>query len=203
MRNHIPCLVHIIQLALGAFMSSLGVNGPTKTYEAHERDQQFGENERTVIGNSQRLWKEGNARIHKVSAMRPGLAEIIVKVRIWSNFDSRETDLDIALNACCIDYTVTWPSKRVHWQSKSQSPNCSTAKYGCENTMEFETGVAWVKLPVTRILTWVAEASKIQWLPATLHSTVHMDNCEVCHRCFKAIPTLDPLDVWMAYGYSA
>jgi len=58
-------------------MSSLGVNGRTKSWEAHERDQQFGENESIDIGKSQILRKEGNARINKVSAMRPGLAKII------------------------------------------------------------------------------------------------------------------------------
>jgi hypothetical protein len=74
LRNHIPCMAHVIQLALGAFMSSLGGKGRTKSWEAHERDQQFGENESIEIGKSQRLHKEGNARIDKVSAMRPGLA---------------------------------------------------------------------------------------------------------------------------------
>jgi len=82
LRNHIPCIAHVIQLALGAFMSSLGVKGRTKSWEAHERDQQFGENESIDIGKSQRLRKEGNARINKVSAMKPGLAKIIEKVRI-------------------------------------------------------------------------------------------------------------------------
>jgi len=81
-RNHIPCMAHVIQLALGAFMSSLGVKGCTKSWEAHEHDQQFGENESIDIGKSQRLRKEGNARINKVSAMKPGLAKIIEKVRI-------------------------------------------------------------------------------------------------------------------------
>jgi len=52
LRNHIPCMAHVIQLALGAFMSSLGVKGPTKSWEAHERDQQFGENESIDIGKS-------------------------------------------------------------------------------------------------------------------------------------------------------
>ena len=80
--NHIPCMAHIIQLASGAFMSSLSVKGRTKSWEAHERDQQFGENESIDIGKSQRLRKEGNARINKVSAMKPGLAKIIAKVRI-------------------------------------------------------------------------------------------------------------------------
>jgi hypothetical protein len=82
LRNHIPCMAHVIQLALRAFMSSLGVKGHTKSWEAHERDQQFGENESIDIGKSQRLRKAGNARINKVSAMKPGLAKIIEKVRI-------------------------------------------------------------------------------------------------------------------------
>jgi len=82
LRNHIPCMAHVIQLALGAFMSSLGVKGHTKSWEAHEHDQQFGDNESIDNGKSQRLRKEGNARINKVSAMRPGLAKIIENVRI-------------------------------------------------------------------------------------------------------------------------
>jgi len=75
-------MAHVIQLALGAFMSSLGLKGRTKSWEGHERDQQFGENESIDTGKSQRLRKECNARINKVSAMRPGLAKIIEKVRI-------------------------------------------------------------------------------------------------------------------------
>jgi hypothetical protein len=82
LRNQIPCMSHLTQLALGAFMSSLVVQGRTKSWEPHERDQQFGENESIDIGKSQRLRKEGNARINKVSAMRPGLAKIIEKVHI-------------------------------------------------------------------------------------------------------------------------
>jgi hypothetical protein len=82
LRNHIPCMAHVIQLALGAFMCSLSVRGCTKSWEAHERDHQFGENESINFGKSQRFRKEGNARINKVSAMRPGLAKIIEKVHI-------------------------------------------------------------------------------------------------------------------------
>jgi hypothetical protein len=82
LRNHMSCMAHGIQLAFGAFMSSLGVKGRTKFWEAHERNQQFGENESIDIGKSQRLRKEGNARINKVSAMGSGLAKIIEKVRI-------------------------------------------------------------------------------------------------------------------------
>jgi len=46
-------MAHVIQLALGAFMSSLSVKGHTKSWEAHERDQQFGQNESRDIGKSQ------------------------------------------------------------------------------------------------------------------------------------------------------
>ena len=35
LRNHIPCMAHVIQLALGAFMTSPGVKGRTKSWEAH------------------------------------------------------------------------------------------------------------------------------------------------------------------------
>jgi len=82
LRNHIPCMEHVIQLALGAFMSSLSVKGRTKSWEAHQRDQQSGDNESIDIRKAQRLQKEGNARINQVSAMRPGLAKIIEIVRI-------------------------------------------------------------------------------------------------------------------------
>jgi len=88
-------------------MSSLGVKGCTKSCEVHELDQQFGDNESIDIGKSQRLRKEGNARIRKVSAMRPGLAKIIGKVRISKYFESPETDLHIAQDAWCIDYADT------------------------------------------------------------------------------------------------
>jgi hypothetical protein len=82
LKTHMPCMAHVIQLALGAFMSSLRMKGHTKSWDSHECDQQFGENERIDLGKSQRLRKEGNATINKVSAMRPGLAKIIEKVCI-------------------------------------------------------------------------------------------------------------------------
>jgi hypothetical protein len=142
LRNHIPYMAHVMQLALGAFTCSLSVKGRTKSWEAHERDQQFGENESIDIGKSQRLRKEGNARINKVSAMKPGLAKIIEKVRISTYFECAETDLQIAENAGCIDYADTWSAKRVHRLSKIQIPDCSTAYYGYKDTSEFDTRVA-------------------------------------------------------------
>jgi len=100
-------MANVIQLALGAFMSTVGVKGRTKRGEAHERDQQFGDNESTDIGKCQKLRKEGNARIYKVSAMRPRLAKIIEKVHISTYFQSAETDLHIAENASCINHADT------------------------------------------------------------------------------------------------
>jgi len=95
-------------------MRSLSVKGHTKSEEAHERDQQFVRNESLDIGKSQRLRNKGNARINKLFSMRPGLAKIIGKVHISRNFESSESDLHIAANACSIDYNDTRPSKRVH-----------------------------------------------------------------------------------------
>jgi len=95
-------------------MSSLGVKGRTKSWEALERDQQFGENENTHNGKSQRLRKEGNAGINKVSAMKPGFAKMIQKVRISRYSENSETNYHIAVNASCVDYIDTWSSKRVY-----------------------------------------------------------------------------------------
>ena len=106
-------MAHVIEPALGAFMSSLGVKGRTKSWEEHEHDQQFGENESTDIGKSQRLRKEGNARINKVSAMKPGLAKIIDKVHISRYSENSETNYPIAANASCVDSVDPWSSKRV------------------------------------------------------------------------------------------
>ena len=62
-------MAHDVLLALGSFMSSLRVNGRTKSWEAHECKQQYGENDTTYIGKRQTLRNDGNARINKVSAM--------------------------------------------------------------------------------------------------------------------------------------
>jgi len=75
-------MVHVIQLALGASRMNLGVKGRIQPWEPHERDQQFGEDESTAIGKSQRLRKEGNASIQLVLTMRADLAKKIDKVRI-------------------------------------------------------------------------------------------------------------------------
>ena len=180
LRNHVPCMAHGIQLGLGAFMSSLLVNGRTKSWEAHQRNQRFGENESIDIGTSQWIRKEGNARINKVLAMEPGLAKIIEKVHISWYFESPEIDLHLAENTCCIDYTDTWSSKRVHWLLKSQSSHHGTIDYNCDNTLDRNSGVASVRLPIMGIDTPVTPKSIIQWLLSTFHNSRWMDHCGVC-----------------------
>jgi len=202
LRNHIACMADINQLALGAFMSSLGVKGLTKSWDAPVRDHQFGENASRDIGKSQRLRKEGNATIYMVSAMRPGLAKKIEKVHIWSNVESPETDLDVAANGCCIDYTDTWSSRWLHRLSESKCTNHSTTYYGCEHMLEFGTGVACTSLPIMRIPLQVAQESQIWWLQAILLNTGWMDNHQVCHGSAKVIQVLDSVDVEKPYCYS-
>jgi len=200
LRNLIPYMAHLIKLAIGAFMSGLGVTGCTVSWEAHERDQQFGENDSFDIGKSQRLGKEGNTRINKVSAMKPGLAKILEIVQISWYFGSPEIDLHIAENDCCIDYADTWLSKWVHWLSKSQSSHCCTTDYGCEDMVEINTGVARARLPITEIHTRVAPESKIHWLPATFHNSSWVYHCEVGHGSIEAILILHPVDLKEAYS---
>jgi hypothetical protein len=104
-------MAHFIRLGLGAIMSRLVVEDRTKPGAAHECDHQFGEKETADIGKSQRLRKEGNARINKVMAMRLGSAKIIEQVHNSTYFESLETDISIEDNVCCIDYADTWSSK--------------------------------------------------------------------------------------------
>jgi len=106
--NLVTCMAHIVQLALCAILSSLGVERQTKYWETHVCEQQIEENEYIDIGKSQRLGIEDNCSISKVSAMRPGLGKIIENVRISRYFESPETALYVAQNACNIDDAVTW-----------------------------------------------------------------------------------------------
>jgi len=203
LRNHIPCMAHVIQLALGAFMSSLCVKGRTKSWEAHERDQQFGGNASTQIGKNQRLRKEGNARINKVSAMKPGLAKIIQKVHISRYSENSETDHHIAVNASWVDYVDTWSSKWVHCLSKSQSTNRTPCYYGCVNMVEIDTGVAWASLLTMRIHPRVAESSNIERSPITLPNWRWMYNLQVGQASVNAFPILYSVDVEKTYGHTA
>jgi hypothetical protein len=138
-----------------------------------------------------------------VSAKKPSIVKIIEKVRIWRIFESTETDQFIAVNVCGIDYPHTRLLKRVHWLSISQYLCRRTTDYECENTGEFDTRVAWVSLPITRIHPWVAQESKIQQIPTTVPNLKWMDHRQVCHISPKANPILNPVDVETGYGYSA
>ena len=203
LRNHIPCMPHVIHLALGACMSSPSVKGRTKSSGSHERDRQFGDNESTNNGKSQKPRQEGNASINKVSAMQPGLPKILEKVHISWYFESPEIDHHIAKNAYCIDYADTWSLKQVHWQSKSQSLHRGTTDYGCEDRVDPNTIVAGARLPITGIHTRAAAKSKIHWLPATFHNSRWVEHCEVCHGSIEDISILDPVDVNEAYSHIA
>ena len=152
---------------------------------------------------SQRLRKEGNARINKVSAIRPGEAKILEKVCISRYYESLETDLNIAENACCIDYTDTRLSRRVYWLSTGHTPHWGTPYYGCEDTLGFDIGFAWASLLILRIHPWVAPESKIQWFLVTLHNTGWLDHCQVQHGRFAGVPILDPVEVQEEYGHIA
>jgi hypothetical protein len=149
---------------------------------------------------SQRLRKEGNARINKVSAMRRGLAKIIEKVSISWYFESPKTGLHIEENASCIDYADALSSKRVYRLSNSQSPHCGTSDSGYGDTLELYTRVTRAGLPITGIHMWVASKFKIHWILATVHNSRWMHNCKVCHGSIEAIFILDPVDVEEAYS---
>jgi len=177
-------MAHVLQLAICVFLSSLSVKGHPKSWQVHEHDQQFGENESIDIGKSQRLRKEGIAPINNVSAMSSGLAMIFEKVCISRYFESPETNLHIAKNTCCIDYTYTWWSKRLHWLSKSLSLHWGTICYGCEDTLELASGSAWVSLLIARIHPLVALKFNIPWFLATIHNTGWMDHCKVHYGRF-------------------
>jgi len=176
-------------------MSSLSVKGSTKCWEAHERDQLFVENERIYIGKSQRLRKEGNARINTLLAMRKGLAKIIEKVCISWCFESTETDLHIADNACSTEYADTWSSNWVHWLPKSHCLHCGCFNYWCQDTLEVYNRVAGARLLILGIYMGVDWKTKIPWLPATLSNTRGMFHFEECYGSIEAIPILDPVDV--------
>ena len=79
-------------------------------------------------------------------AMRPGSAKIIERLLNTSNFESIETDLHIAANACCIEYSNSCSSKRVHWLSNCHSLYLRTTYYRCEVTVEFDIWFASVRL---------------------------------------------------------
>jgi hypothetical protein len=112
-----------------------------------------------------------------VSAMRPGLAKRIEKIRVSWYFENPEDDFHIAENTCCIDYADIWLSKRVHWLSNCEIPHRGISSYGCEDRLELYSGVARARLPITGLHKGVALKSRIQWTPANLHNSGWIENC--------------------------
>jgi len=176
-------------------MSGLGVTGRTNSWEAHECDHQFVDNQSIDIRKSQRLRKESNAWINKVLAMEPALAKMIQKVRISWYFESPKIVYKIAENACGIDFADTGSSKRVHRVSNSQNPCRGTSDYGCEAALELINGVVRVRVQIMGIHARLAPKSTIQWLPATLQNSKWLDDCQIWHWSIGAIPIWDPGDV--------
>ena len=113
MRNHVRCMAHVIELALDTSLNSFSANSCTQFWEAHERNQQSGENKSIDIGKSPRFRTQGNSQIDKLLAVRSDLAKIIEKIRISTYFESFKTDLHIVQNSCCINHSDTWLWKQV------------------------------------------------------------------------------------------
>ena len=75
-QNHVPCMTHVIQLALGAFMNLLGVKSRHKSWEDTEREK-IGRQSGSC--NSRRK-RGGGARVEMVGLLEPGFNKIIEKV---------------------------------------------------------------------------------------------------------------------------
>lgn len=65
--NHMPCMAHVIQLSLGAFMKELKITGRESYYQEEERDQLKKD-------------RQGNSRIQKFIDMPRGFKKIVEKV---------------------------------------------------------------------------------------------------------------------------
>jgi len=175
-RYQTPCMSHGIHPALDPLISSFGVRCLTKSWNAHDHDQRFRENQRTEIGNSQRLCKEANVTINKVSAMRLGVVKIIQTVGNSKTVHSTETDHIKAANACCINNADTVSSKQVHWLTNSLTTNHSTTYHGCNDRVQFDSSVAWGRLPIARIHLQVAPEDKTHYFLAHHHNVGWMDS---------------------------
>jgi len=123
--------------------------------------------------------------------------------RISWYFECPETDLQTVENAGCINESNTWSPKRVHVLAIWECLHCSTSDYGCEEMLELYTGVAQAGLTFTGIHMEVASKPKIPWIPATIHNSGWMDDCQVCHGSIEAISILDHVDVDQAYSHIA
>lgn len=70
-----PCMTHVIQLALGAFMDSLGVKGRAKSWEDTEREKMGNGDERSKGGRG-----TGGTRVERINLLSAGFNKIVEKV---------------------------------------------------------------------------------------------------------------------------
>ena len=73
-QNHIPCMAHVIQLALSAFIQSLGVKGRSKSWEDGVCDS-------LMEDRKGKKAKAGSVRVKKIVDMPAGFFKIIEKVK--------------------------------------------------------------------------------------------------------------------------
>ena len=71
-QNHVPCMAHVIQLALAAFMKSLGIQRRNRSWEDGVRD--------TLTEEQGAKSKMGSCRIAKIGSLKTGFSKIIEKV---------------------------------------------------------------------------------------------------------------------------
>ena len=71
-QNHVPCMVHVIQLALAAFMKSLGIQGRNRSWEDSIRD--------ASTNKQGAKSKMGSFRIAKIGSLKVGFNKIIETV---------------------------------------------------------------------------------------------------------------------------
>lgn len=174
-RNHIPCMAYVIQLAYCAFMSTLGVKHRTKCWEAQQRNQLFRENKCIEMWKSQWLWNVANARINKLSAMKPGLEQIMEKLCISRYVERPGTDLPVTTYGGCIDYSDTKWWQRALSLPEIHSENFSNTKDGSKVMVELDGEVDWLSVPNRRIYLRVAQVGKIH----SLHPAPHNWGCIV------------------------
>jgi hypothetical protein len=74
-QNHIPCMAHVIQLVLGAFMASLGIQGRAKSWAEHEREKQT-----QCQPSKGKVPAKKRTRVCRVEELEAGFHKIIEKV---------------------------------------------------------------------------------------------------------------------------
>jgi hypothetical protein len=97
----------------------LGVTSRLPSCAADEQYEQFREIERREIVKSKRLWKKGNGRNNKVSAMKRCFGKTVQTVCITRILEHTETDLCRAVNVGWIDYTEFWLAIGWYWLVKT------------------------------------------------------------------------------------